>query len=67
MIYASASVVSLTLPSTPQLQMKIGEDGCGGAGENMESLLNAIRRLHEREMDRGRRARVLSVEVRAVS
>lgn len=46
--------------------MKIGEDGAGGAGtaESMTSLLNAIRRVHEQELDRGRRARVLSVEVR---
>lgn len=42
------------------------EDGAGGVGggESMNSLLNSIRRLHEQEMDRGRRARVLSVEVR---
>lgn len=42
------------------------EDGAGGVGgqESMNSLLNAIRRVHEQEMDRGRRARVLTVEVR---
>lgn len=42
--------------------MKVGEDGCGGTAETMDGLLNAIRRVHEREVDRGRRARVLSVE-----